>query len=151
MATSSMPTDGHSPTWTHSFAGDCARYCASRKSDRGWDAVKPITNDGQMRTSRIWDCSPWHRPEHQRANPDEETTNWRAVCGKTARTVRREGRTGVLLYPYQIPGAMTLLELRPRCEGILVFVGCRSRSRRACRMGRTCKFIPNKAYLGSDL
>lgn len=27
-----------------------------------------------------------------RVNPDEETTNWRAVCGRTARTVRREGR-----------------------------------------------------------
>ena len=25
-------------------------------------------------------------------HPDEETTNWRAVCGKTARTVRRAGR-----------------------------------------------------------
>src|SRR5262249_46201958 len=24
--------------------------------------------------------------------PDEETTDWRAVCGKTARTVRRAGR-----------------------------------------------------------
>ena len=28
-----------------------------------------------------------------RANPDEEPTDWRAVCGRTARTVRREGRT----------------------------------------------------------
>ena len=28
----------------------------------------------------------------RRAGPDEETTNWRAVCGRTARTVRREGR-----------------------------------------------------------
>jgi len=27
-----------------------------------------------------------------RANPDEETTDWRAVCGRPARTVRREGR-----------------------------------------------------------
>jgi hypothetical protein len=24
--------------------------------------------------------------------PDEETNDWRAVCGKTASTVRREGR-----------------------------------------------------------
>ena len=35
----------------------------------------------------------------KRANPDEETTDWRAVCGRTARTVRREGRAGALLYP----------------------------------------------------
>jgi len=27
-----------------------------------------------------------------RANPDEETTDWRAVRGRTAHTVRREGR-----------------------------------------------------------
>jgi hypothetical protein len=25
-------------------------------------------------------------------NPDEEILNWKAVCGKTARTVWREGR-----------------------------------------------------------
>ena len=28
----------------------------------------------------------------KRDTPDEETGNWRAVCGKTARTVRRAGR-----------------------------------------------------------
>ena len=27
-----------------------------------------------------------------RDTPDEETSNWRAVCGRTARTVRRAGR-----------------------------------------------------------
>jgi hypothetical protein len=31
-----------------------------------------------------------------------ETLDWRAVCGKTARTVRREGRMRVLPYPYQL-------------------------------------------------
>ena len=41
------------------------------------------------------------KPDLQRADPDEETLNWRAVCGKTARTVRREGRTSVLPYPYR--------------------------------------------------
>jgi hypothetical protein len=29
-----------------------------------------------------------------------ETSNWRAVCGKTASTVRREGRREPLPYPY---------------------------------------------------
>ena len=29
------------------------------------------------------------KPGLLRVNPDEETTNWRAVCGRTARTVRR--------------------------------------------------------------
>ena len=35
------------------------------------------------------------------ADPDVETLDWRAVCAKTARTVRREGRADALLYPYQ--------------------------------------------------
>ena len=38
-----------------------------------------------------------------RANHDVETTNWRAVCGRTARTVRREGRARALPYPYRCP------------------------------------------------
>jgi hypothetical protein len=36
----------------------------------------------------------------RRANPDEETTDWRAVCGKTASTVRRAGRARALSDPY---------------------------------------------------
>ena len=31
---------------------------------------------------------------------DAETLDWRAVCGRTARTVRREGRASAFLYPY---------------------------------------------------
>ena len=45
-------------------------------------------------------CSPFTQPGSKRDTPDEETTNWRAVCGKTARTVRREGRRN-LPYPYR--------------------------------------------------
>jgi hypothetical protein len=37
-------------------------------------------------------CSPYIQPGKPRDTPDEENINWRAVCGKTARTVRREGR-----------------------------------------------------------
>ena len=37
----------------------------------------------------------------QRANPDEETTDWRAVCGRTARTVRRAGTAKAVPDPYQ--------------------------------------------------
>jgi Protein of unknown function (DUF1353) len=36
-------------------------------------------------------CSP-HAAAEPRDSLDEETTDWRAVCGKTARTVRRAGR-----------------------------------------------------------
>ena len=32
------------------------------------------------------------RPSSRRDTPDEETSDWRAVCGRTARTVRRAGR-----------------------------------------------------------
>ena len=46
---------------------------------------------------------------HWQADPDEETTDWRAVCGRTARTVRRAGtvkavsdpyQTGLVIYPF---------------------------------------------------
>ena len=46
---------------------------------------------GDMLSSLPKGCSPWLRPVWWRANPDEETTDWRAVCGRTARTVRRAG------------------------------------------------------------
>ena len=34
------------------------------------------------------------------ANPDVETTDWRAVCVRSARTVRREGMASAVPYPY---------------------------------------------------
>jgi len=37
-------------------------------------------------------CSRFIRLGSTRDTPDEETTGWRAVCGKTARAVRRAGR-----------------------------------------------------------
>src|ERR1700690_2256904 len=37
-------------------------------------------------------CSHYARFDTERDVPDVETSNWRAVCGKTASTVRREGR-----------------------------------------------------------
>jgi hypothetical protein len=43
-------------------------------------------------------------------NPDEETTDWRAVCGKSACTVRREGRVS-LSYPYQVKKVLMTLTL----------------------------------------
>jgi len=36
----------------------------------------------------------------RRDTPDEETTDWRAVCGKTARTVRRAGKATTFPDPY---------------------------------------------------
>jgi hypothetical protein len=38
--------------------------------------------------------------------PDEETSDWRAVCGRIARTVRRAGRAT----PFPTPIARTLMQ-----------------------------------------
>ena len=37
----------------------------------------------------------------ERDTPDEETTDWRAVCGRTARTVRRAGTAKAVSDPYR--------------------------------------------------
>ena len=50
--------------------------------------------------SRHIDCSPFVSL-CRRANPDEETTDWRAVCGRTARTVRRAGTARAVPDPYR--------------------------------------------------
>ncbi len=47
----------------------------------------------------------------RRVNPDEETIDWRAVCGRTARTVRRAGRAQALPDPYQ--GYLPAVKKRP--------------------------------------
>ena len=62
---------------------------------------RAIINAGQMPSSRMPDCSHFTQPGNQRDSPDEETTDWRAVCGKTARTVRREGSARADPYPYR--------------------------------------------------
>ena len=49
---------------------------------------------GQLATapSRLMGCSPFAQPLSRPDTPDAETNDWRAVCGRTARTVRRAGR-----------------------------------------------------------
>ncbi len=37
-------------------------------------------------------CSHYPQPMNWPVNPDVENTDWRAVCGRPACTVRREGR-----------------------------------------------------------
>jgi hypothetical protein len=58
----------------------------------GFGDAKRITSGGRMPSSLNMGCSPYRPPMHGRDTPDEETSDWRAVCGKTARTVRRAGR-----------------------------------------------------------
>src|ERR1700704_1261317 len=51
-----------------------------------------IISNGLMHSSLKLGCSRYKRPFRMRNTPDEETTDRRAVCEKTARAVRREGR-----------------------------------------------------------
>ncbi len=73
-------------------------------------------------------------------NPDEETINWRAVCGRTACTVRRVGRwkpslplskrlQSVKLWPFQdfvnrkeLLEALCSHEEVPACAGMTVHI-----------------------------
>jgi RNA-directed DNA polymerase len=52
-------------------------------------------------STRAWDFSQWLKSMRKRANPDEETINWRAVCGRTARFGGRGESGKALLYPYR--------------------------------------------------
>jgi len=45
----------------------------------------------------------------KRDTPDEETNDWRAVCGRTARTVRRAGRAQTLPDPYRLENPADLI------------------------------------------
>jgi hypothetical protein len=66
-----------------------------------------ITGNGQMLSSLNGGFSPCIRLTFWRANPDEETTDWRAVCGRTACTVRRAGRALALPDPYHLAKTTT--------------------------------------------
>jgi hypothetical protein len=68
------------------------------------NGVKGGIGAGPMPSSPSKGCSPCMQPMHWRASLDEVTTDWRAVCGRTARTVRREGMADAIPYPY------------PRCD-----------------------------------
>ena len=61
--------------------------------------VYAIINNGRMPSSLILGCSRCTKPINWRANPDEETTDWRARRGKTAHWVRREGTAIAVPYP----------------------------------------------------
>src|SRR5438105_4285657 len=61
-------------------------------TDRMVSALVNGVKGGRLPSSHKQGCSRFTQPGLMRDAPDEETTNWRAVCGKTARTVRRAGR-----------------------------------------------------------
>ena len=58
------------------------------------------------------------RPTRRRDTPDEENSDWRAVCGKTASTVRRTGRAKALPDPYRRGGDVSGYDFLSRRRGI---------------------------------
>src|SRR5262252_8827020 len=107
------------------YGGGCGRFFESRRSNPGWAAVPMTIGAGQILSSRPRDCSPCIQPGSWRANPDEETTDWRAVCGRTARTVRRAGTAGAVSDPYRSAYSEPLRSCRLRQ---VAFRLCRARS-----------------------
>ena len=65
---------------------------------------------GPMPTSRIWSFEVCETPTPATFNPyHRATTNWRAVCGRTARTVRREGSPAQPDFPTPIRDLLTVV------------------------------------------
>src|SRR5438445_13533971 len=97
-----MPIDTPSRPSTALFVVDCERSCADSYIVQVRVDAFAITVDGQMPSSPILGCSRCTRLINWRANPDVETTDWRARRGKTAHRVRREGTAKAVSYPYPL-------------------------------------------------
>src|SRR4249920_3077596 len=65
-----------------------------------------------MPSSRIKGSSPFRQLLKTPDTPDEGTGDWRAVCGKTARTVRRAGRVDTLPDPYRAVTSVPIQVIR---------------------------------------
>src|SRR5579863_5934249 len=65
---------------------------ASLRMKRMVSALVTASREANNLLREVSYCSHNPRFDTERDIPDEETNDWRAVCGKTASTVRREGR-----------------------------------------------------------
>ena len=65
---------------------------ASIRKERMASALVTASKEADHFFREVSYCSHYPRFDTERDVPDVETNNWRAVCGKTASTVRREGR-----------------------------------------------------------
>ena len=65
---------------------------ASLRMKRMVSALATASREANNLLREVSYCSHNPRFDTERDIPDEETNDWRAVCGKTASTVRREGR-----------------------------------------------------------
>ena len=97
------------------YGADYEVFCGSIKRREGErEEISTTINNGPMPTSRAWDFSQCTKPMRKRADPDEETIDRRAVCGRTARPVRREGRVWKGLFSTPIVPRMVSLN-HPWC------------------------------------
>ena len=88
------------PNKTH--VGDCRKYGEGFEFlGYRFEAGRRFVRKKSLDRSRKPGCSLCTQPGSLRDTLDEETTDWRAVCGKTARTVRRAGRASTLPDPYR--------------------------------------------------
>ena len=83
--------------------GAYGRFFGNERNVLVLDTHRVTITDGRIPSSLSTGFSPYMKPMLWRANPDEATTDWRAVCGRTACTVRRAGRARALSDPYQLP------------------------------------------------
>src|ERR1700722_981917 len=65
---------------------------SSLRMERMVSALVTASREANNLFRKVSYCSHSPRFDAERDIPDVETSNWRAVCGKTASTVRREGR-----------------------------------------------------------
>src|SRR5271156_672565 len=65
---------------------------ASIRMERMASALVTASKEADHFFREVSYCSHYPRFDTERDIPDVETNNWRAVCGKTDSTVRREGR-----------------------------------------------------------
>ena len=83
---------GEPPDLGESHVDGTVYRCPRRTSIAAGGQLPPLPNMG---------FSPKPLPASWPVNPDVETADWRAVCGRTARTVRRAGRALALSDPYR--------------------------------------------------
>src|SRR5712671_1926856 len=88
------------------YAAGCVASCGSGVAGKGVPDHMVLTNHvGQMHTLPNLVCSAWNRPMTWSVSPLRgKTTDWRAGCGRSARTVRREEGTKPIVpsYPYHV-------------------------------------------------
>ena len=119
-----MLTGSRSRESTAFFAVFYGQCCANKSTGRARDGACTIINNGRMLSSLVLGYSRCQKPIDWRANPDEETTDWRARRGKTAHRVWREGTVKAVLYPYPLAVSCQSLTLSSvnKSNGLCGFV-----------------------------